>query len=94
MSPRETARTSYQEIKEFLQGKGVWPETEPQDLYGPAVRRPDFDIFMDKGGDPIGSREELEAAYVVEYGEKGVLAFESEVEKKFIEWREGLTPAD
>jgi len=94
MSPRETARKSYQEIKEFLQGKGVWPETEPRELYDEAVQEPDFEIFMDRGGDPIPSREDLEAAYVEEYEEKGVLAFESRVEKEFIEWRERLTPTD
>lgn len=90
LSIRETVRKSLEEIKAYWQEKEVWPETEPRELYGPAVREPDFDIFMDKGGDPIGSREALEEAYVEEYQEKGVLAFESEREKKFVEYREGL----
>lgn len=94
MTPRETARRSYQEIKQYLQGKDVWPETEPRELYGEAVEKPEFEIFMDKGGDPIPSREALESAYVQEYEEKGTLAFESEREKKFVEYREGLTPAN
>lgn len=94
MTPRETARRSYQEIKEFLQEKGLWPETEPRELYGSAVVEPDEDIWMDAGGDPISTREELETAFVGEYEEKGTLAFQSEVEKRFVEYREGLTPAD
>ncbi len=92
LTPRETARRSYQEIKQYLQEKDVWPETEPRELYGEAVEEPDFDIFMDKGGDPIPSREALETSYVREYEEKGTLAFESESQMKFIEYREGLTP--
>jgi len=91
LSPRETARRSYEQIKEFLEDKGVWPETEPRDLYGPAVLKPEFEIFMDRGGDPIPSREDLEKAYVEEYEEKGTLAFESETQKEFVEYREGLT---
>jgi hypothetical protein len=94
LTPRETARRSYEEIKQYLQGKGVWPETEPRELHGPAVLEPEFEIFIDKGGDPISSREDLEKAYVEEYEEKGTLAFESEVQKEFVEYREGLTPAD
>lgn len=94
LSIRETVRKSLEEIKAFWEDKGVWPETEPRELYGPAVREPDFEIFMDKGGDPIPSREDLEKAYVEEYEEKGTLAFESEVQKEFVEYREGLTPAN
>jgi hypothetical protein len=91
MTPRETARRSYQEIKEYLQEKDVWPETEPRELYGPAVREPDDSIWMDDGGDPIGSLEELEKAYVAEYEGKGKIAFRNEGQKKFIEYREDLT---
>ena len=94
LTPRETARRSYEEIKQYLEEKGVWPETEPRELYGPAVEKPEFDIFMDKGGDPIPSREALEKAFVQEYQEKGKLAFESEVQKEFVEYRESLTPAN
>ncbi|TKX47620.1 hypothetical protein EXE49_17075, partial [Halorubrum sp. ASP121] len=88
------ARRSYEEIKEFLQGKEVWPETEPRDLYGDPVEQPDEYLWMDDGGDPISTREELEKAYIGEYEEKGKLAFQSEVEKKFIEYREDLTLAN
>ena len=91
ITPRETARRSYEEIKEFLQGKGVWPDVEPREIYGKAVEEPDEFLWMDDGGDPISSREALETAYVEEYEEKGVLAFESSVEKEFVEYREGLT---
>lgn len=94
MSPRETARRSYREIKQYLQDKGIWPDTEPRELYGEAVLEPDELIFMDRGGEPIGSREELETSFVEEYVDKGSMAFTSEVEKKFIEYREGLEKAD
>jgi len=90
LTPRETARRSYQEIKAFLQKKDVWPETEPVDLYGEPTEEPDELIWMDDGGDPIGTIEELEKAYVDEYEEKGKLAFQSESQKKFIEYREDL----
>ena len=52
---------------------------------------PDDHIFMNRGGDPIGTREDLEAAYVEEY-EQGAMAFESEAAKKRWEYYEGLTP--
>lgn len=91
LSIRDTVRKSLEEIKQYWQERGVWPDTEPIDLYGPAVEEPDDHIFMDRGGDPIGSREDLEAAYVEVY-EQGKWAFEHEAQKKFIEYREGLTP--
>jgi hypothetical protein len=71
LSIRETVRKSLEEIKAFWEQKGVWPETEPRELHGPAVLEPEFEIFIDKGGDPIPSREDLEKAYVEEYEEKG-----------------------
>lgn len=90
MTPRETARQSYREIKEYLQDKDVWPDIEPIELYGEAVEEPDNLIWMDDGGDPISIREELESAYVDEYEEYGKMAFRSESHKKFIEYREEL----
>lgn len=91
MTPRETARQSYQEIKQYLREKDVWPETEPRELDGPAVREPDDLIWMDDGGNPINSPEDLEKAYVSEYEDKGKLAFQSKTQKEFIEYREGLS---
>lgn len=91
LSIRETVRTSLQEIKQYWQDRGVWPDTEPVDLYGPAVREPDECIYLDRDGDPIPDRESLEAAYVAEYEGYGAVAFASESQKKFIEYREGLT---
>lgn len=85
---RETVRTSLQEIKEFWQTRGVWPETEPIDLYGPAVAQPDDPVFAGNGTD-ITSREELEAAIVVEY-EDYTVAYRSETERKHVEYYEGL----
>ncbi|WP_338086243.1 DUF6610 family protein [Natrinema altunense] len=92
MTPRETARRSYEEIKDFLKEKGVWPEIEPVELYGEPVEEPDEFIWMDRGGDPISTQEELEEAYIGEYEERGKVAFQSEVEKKFTEYREGWRP--
>jgi hypothetical protein len=90
MTPRETARRSYVEIKQFLKDKEIWPETEPVELYGKPTESPDEFLWMDDGGDPISSIDELEKAYVQEYEDKGKLAFQSETEKKFIEYREQL----
>lgn len=87
---RETVRESLKEIKQFWQERGVWPDTEPIDIYGPPVQEPDECIFMDRGGDPILDRQALESAYVTEYEEYGTLAFASETQKKFIEYRDGL----
>jgi hypothetical protein len=95
LSIRETVQASLREIKGFWQEKGVWPETTPRELYGEAVRKPDELIYMDNGGDPIPSRKALEEAYVEEYrysGEEATWAFQSEDYKKFVEWREDLTP--
>lgn len=89
LSIRETVQKSLDEIKRFWQDKGVWPETEPVELYGEPVEKPDELIWMDRGGDPISTQEELEEAYVGEYEERGKVAFRSEVEKKFTEYREG-----
>jgi hypothetical protein len=91
---RETVRESLKEIKQYWQERGVWPDTEPIDLYGPAVQEPDERIFVDRGGAPILDREELESAYVEEYVDQGTWAYASETQKKFIEYRENLTPAD
>lgn len=90
LSIRETVRKGLEEIKLFWEEKGVWPETEPRDLYGSAVIEPDELIFMDRGGDPMGERENLEAAYVDEYEEYGVMAFSTESQKKHWEYYEGL----
>lgn len=94
LSIRETVQASFEEIKTYWQDRGVWPDTKPIDLYGPAVEEPDEQIFMDRGGAPIPDREALEAAYVAEYEEYGALAFASDTQKQFIEYREGLTRAD
>ncbi|WP_327050431.1 DUF6610 family protein [Halanaeroarchaeum sulfurireducens] len=94
LSIRNTVRKSLEEIKQYWQDRGVWPETEPIDLYGPAVEEPNELIYMDQGGDPIGTREDLEAAYVERYEEYGRIAFLSEHAKKRWEYYEGLTLAD
>lgn len=90
LSIRETVRESLEEVKRFWQERNVWPETEPVELYGEAVREPDELIFMDQGGDPIPSREALESAYIGEYEDYGKLAFREKSRKKCIEYREGL----
>ena len=89
LSIRETVRTSLQEIKRFWQEKGVWPETEPIDLYGPAVQEPDEPLYVVNSAD-ITSREQLESAIVVDYKEYGTLAFQTETERQWFEYSEGL----
>jgi len=91
LSIRETVRKSLEEIKAFWEEKDLWPDTEPVELYGEPTEEPDELIWMDDGGDPIGSHEDLEEAYIGRYEDRGKMAFQSEVEKKFIEYREGLT---
>jgi hypothetical protein len=93
LSVRETVRKSLQEIKRYWQERGVWPDTEPIELYGEAVEKPDEFVFMDRGGDPIPDREALEDAYVEQYSydeDEVKWAFQSEAYKEFVEWREGL----
>jgi hypothetical protein len=82
-------RTSLQEIKRFWQDRGVWPDTEPIDLYGPAVRETDEPLFAANAAD-ITSREQLEAAIVAEYEDYGTLAFQSETERRWFEYSAGL----
>jgi hypothetical protein len=89
LSIRETVRTSLREIKQFWQDRGVWPDTEPIDLYGSAVREPDEPVYTVNGGD-IWSREQLEESIIKEYDEMGTLAYRSETEQAFVEWREEL----
>lgn len=93
LSIRETVRKSLEESKRYWQERGVWPDTEPIELHGPAVHYPDDQIFMDLGGELIPNQEALEQAYVQSYeynGEAVTWAFQSEVEKKFVEYRDGL----
>jgi hypothetical protein len=56
----------------------VWPDTEPRDLYGPAVVEPDELILMDWSGDRIGGREAPEETYVERYEKYGAMTFSSE----------------
>lgn len=67
------------EIKRFWQKRGVWSATEPIDRYGPAVTRLDDPVYAMTGRD-IRSREALEDAIVVDYGETA-LAYRNEPER-------------
>lgn len=87
LSIRETVRKSLEEIKEYWQARGVWPDIKPIKLYGPAVSEPDENIFVDQGGDLIPDSAALEEVYVVEYDKERTLAFEDETAKAFIEYR-------
>ncbi|MFB6216258.1 MAG: hypothetical protein ABEJ72_04720 [Candidatus Aenigmatarchaeota archaeon] len=81
------------EAKQYWLEKGVWPETEPIELYGPAVREPDEPIFMDDGGKPIPSQEALENAHLDTYqlqAEETTWAFDSKKAQQFIEHRTEL----
>lgn len=94
LSIRGSMQKSLDEIKAFWKEKDVWPDTEPIDIYGPPTSEPDELIWMDQGGDPISGLEDLENAYIGEYEKKGKLAFQSESQKKFVEYREGLVPVE
>lgn len=87
LSVRATVRRSLREIKTFWQDTGVWPATEPIDLYGPAVQKPDDPVYAVDGGD-IETRAQLEDAIIGKY-EETTLAYRSETERAFVEWREG-----
>jgi hypothetical protein len=89
LSIRKTVARSLQEAKQFWQDHGVWPQTPPIDEYGPAVTEPDTPVFLDNGGNPIQSREELESAVIGEYGGR-TLAFQTEAGKRFTEYRADL----
>ena len=93
MTPRETARRSYEEIKQYLSEKGIWPDTEPIQLYGEPTQEPDELLWMDDGGDPISSIEDLEKAHIGEYEQRGTLAFKNQSHKQFIEYREDINKA-
>lgn len=90
LSIRETVERSLEEMKAFWQRVGVWPDTEPRDRYGPAVRQLDEHIWLDRGGDPIPDRDGLERSYVEEYEELGMVAFESGKYKRFVEVRDSF----
>lgn len=90
LSIRDTVKKSLEEVKMFWEQIGVWPDTEPIELYGSPVEKPDEFVFMDRGGDPIPDRESLEDALVRQYLECGKLAFESETEMKHWEYYENL----
>lgn len=88
LSIRETVQRSLKEIKSFWQSVGVWPDTEPIDLHGPAVQEPDDPVYNVNGAD-IRTREQLEDSIIEEYTE-GTYAFKNEAEKAFLEQREPL----
>lgn len=90
LSIRETVRKSLREARTFYQDAGIWPDETPRDVYGPAVQQPDEAVVMDDGGEPITSREQLEAAHIGEY-EGRTVAFESAAGKAFMEYRAGLS---
>lgn len=89
LSIRETVEESLKEVKEFWCEKGMWPETEPKDIYGGPYTEPDDPVFVSSGRD-IDSKEKLETAHIGEY-DGNTYAFESETAKRFIEHREGLS---
>jgi hypothetical protein len=89
LSIRETVRKSLREIKQFWQERGVWPDTEPIDLYGPAVREPEEPLYAVNAKD-IRSREQLEDSIVADYDRYGTLAFQTETERAWFEYSEGL----
>lgn len=91
LSPRESARRSYREMKQYLQQQGVWPDEESCEVYGPAVEQPDDHIWLDHGGEPIPDRDGLERSYVEEYDGLRTVAFERDTYRRFVEVRDGLS---
>lgn len=88
LSIRETVRKGLNEVKAFWQGRGIWPDTEPRELYGSAVKVPDDPVYT-VNGETIRTQGELEESIVVDYGDQ-FLAFQNSTEKRFVEYREGL----
>lgn len=77
-------------MKAFWHRVGVWPDEEPRHVYGPAVEQPDEHIWLDRGGDPTPDKDGLERSYVEEYEELGMVVFERDSYRKFVEVRDGL----
>lgn len=86
LSIRETVQESLKEVKEFWSERGMWPETEPVDIFGSPTEYPDDPIFAVSGHD-LRSRDVLEKAILKEYGSQ-TYAFESNTARKFFEHRE------
>jgi hypothetical protein len=86
LSIRETVDRSLHEAKRFWQERGVWPETEPQDITGPASQHPQDDVHHIDGGSPVTSRSGLEETYTLE-AEGSVYGFGSEAARDFFEVR-------
>lgn len=59
LSIRETVRKSLREIKRFWQEQDLWPKTEPHELNGEAVQKPDDMVCAMTGAD-VETREQLE----------------------------------
>ena len=87
LSIRETVEESLKEVKEFWQARGIWPETEPVDVFGGPTRHPDDPVFA-VSGQNLRPRDVLEKATLKEYGGQ-TYAFESDTARKFFEYREG-----
>jgi hypothetical protein len=92
LSIRETVEQSLKEIKAFWESKDLWPTEEPRDIYGPAVKQPDYPIYANSG-EAMRTHEDFETAVIGEY-EEGTYAFKSESAKKWVEHRDVLTPLD
>jgi len=89
VSPRKTVRRSLENVREYLEDRGLWPGREWSELFGEAVRKPDDLVHIDTGGS-IRSQSVLEDSIVEEYPDLGVVAFDSEKGRRFVEYREGL----
>lgn len=87
--PRDTIKKSLSQVKQYWQDKDLWPEQEPRDIHGPAVKEPD-DMVYAFMGDDIETTEELETSVVKEY-DGWTLAFKNQKQKQRFEYREGVT---
>ncbi|WP_449271487.1 DUF6610 family protein [Halococcus thailandensis] len=93
LSIRETVRKSLLEMRTFWEKRGVWPAETPRENIGAAVRKPDGPVFA-ANGETIRNREALEDAIVVDYESGQTLAYRSETERAYVEYRAGLTRRD
>jgi hypothetical protein len=89
LSPRETVRRSLHNVRSYLEDRELWHGRDWTEVFGAPVEEPDDQVFAATGQD-IRRAEELEDAIVEEYDEVGKLAFESETEKDWVEYRSGL----
>ena len=90
LSIRATVRESLEWIRRYWKSVGVWPTAETEQ--NPLSAAPTDPVFAVDGDRT--SQGDLEDAIVVEYENGQTLAYRSENERNWLEYRDGLTPVD